>query len=426
MHIIGIDIGTTSICGIVIKANSGEILRCKAVNSNAFIKGCADWEKIQSIEKLISIAMDILDEFICEETAAIGITGQMHGIVYTDKNGNAVSPLYTWQDERGNLPYKDTTYAKYLNSFSGYGNITDFYNRQNNLIPKDAVSYCTIQDYLVMKLCTLKKAVIHSSNAASFGLYDIQSNKFNYDVNADIVNDYCIAGTYKNIPVAVAIGDNQASVFSSLADTKDILLNVGTGSQISVISDKIITGDDIETRPYFENKFLTVGSGLCGGRAYCILKDFYSRIISYVTEISDDKAYEIMDKMLSLKDSTSVNVDTRFAGTRKNPCLLGSITNLSAESFNPSDITLGVINGIINELYEMYKQMNVEKINIVGSGNAIRKNRHFITLAEKKFKTKMKIPCHTEEAAFGASLFGAISSGVFKDANQAQKLIKYM
>ena len=41
----------------------------------------------------------------------------MHGILYADENGAAVSPLYTWQDERGNLEYKDgATYAEYLNS----------------------------------------------------------------------------------------------------------------------------------------------------------------------------------------------------------------------------------------------------------------------------------------------------------------------
>ena len=28
---------------------------------------------------------------------------QMHGIVYVDKEGNCVSPLYTWQDARGSI-----------------------------------------------------------------------------------------------------------------------------------------------------------------------------------------------------------------------------------------------------------------------------------------------------------------------------------
>jgi len=37
----------------------------------------------------------------------------------------------------------------------------------------------------------------------------------------------------------------------------------------------------------------------------------------------------------------------------------------------------------------------------------------------------MKVPKHLEEAAVGSALFGLISCGVFKNAKQAQKIIKY-
>ena len=118
MKAIGIDIGTTSVCGVVIDIKNGCVIESCTRNSDAFLRGCADWEKIQDVEKIISVATEILDGFIADDVASIGVTGQMHGIVYTDGDGKAVSPLYTWQDERGNLPYKNTTYAKYLNSFS--------------------------------------------------------------------------------------------------------------------------------------------------------------------------------------------------------------------------------------------------------------------------------------------------------------------
>ncbi|MBO5909404.1 MAG: hypothetical protein J6Q67_06505, partial [Clostridia bacterium] len=109
MQIIGIDIGTTSICGVVIDAKTGKVLKSKTVNSDAFIKSDKNFEKIQSADKIIKLATEISESFISKETVSIGVTGQMHGIVYTDKDGNAVSPLYTWQDLRGNEPYKNTT-----------------------------------------------------------------------------------------------------------------------------------------------------------------------------------------------------------------------------------------------------------------------------------------------------------------------------
>lgn len=38
----------------------------------------------------------------------------------------------------------------------------------------------------------------------------------------------------------------------------------------------------------------------------------------------------------------------------------------------------------------------------------------------------MKIPAHMEEAAVGAALFAAIACGIFKNAHEAQQLIRYI
>lgn len=425
MKAIGIDIGTTSVCGVLIDVNTGEILKSCTKNSEAFITTENEWEKIQSVEKIMSVATGILDSFCDDDIAVIGVTGQMHGIVYTDKNGEAVSPLYIWQDGRGNLPYRDTTYAKHLNSFSGYGNVTDFYNRENGIRPDNAVSYCTIHDYFVMKLTGLKKPLMHSSDAASFGCFDLTENKFDYDCNVDITADYTIAGTYRGIPVSVAIGDNQASVFSTLADENNILLNVGTGSQVSVVSDTPVVAENIETRPYFDGKYLIVGAALCGGRAYSILKNFYSEVLGYIEDTDDEKVYAVMNKMIQNLDSLTLKVDTRFAGTRSNAELTGGITGITAENFNPPQLTLGVLNGMATELYEMYEKMGVQRHGIIASGNGIRKNAALVKIFEKMFDSKMQIPCHLEEAAFGAALFGLVSAKNLESANDAQKLIKY-
>ena len=424
MKAIGIDIGTTSVCGVVIDVESGRVIDSVTKNSDAFIETPNSWEKIQSVDKIIAIATEILDMLMDDDVVSIGVTGQMHGMVYTNSDGWAISPLYIWQDERGNLPYKDTTYAKHLGSFSGYGTVTDFYNRENGIRPDDAVSFCTIHDYFVMKLCGRKTALMHSTDAASYGCYDLVKNCFNYDVGVDVTADFAIAGSYRDIPVSVAIGDNQASVFSTLADEENILLNVGTGSQVSVISDTIVESDEVETRPYFDGKYLIVGAALCGGRAYSVLKNFYKKVFSYKEALSDNEVYDIMNKMLQ-SETSCVCVDTRFAGTRKNPDLSGSISGIREESFTPEAFTKGVLSGMATELYDMYAQMGVEKSGIVGSGNGIRKNAALVRIFEEKFGGTMKMPAHLEEAAVGAALFSLVAAGKCKTAQNAQKMIKY-
>ncbi len=424
MKAIGIDLGTTGISGILFSVEEKNIIKSITKESDAFIKTENTWEKIQDVDKIIGMAQDILDELICEDVLVIGVTGQMHGIVYFDKKGDSVSPLYIWQDGRGNLPYKDTTYAKHLSSFSGYGCVTDFYNKTNCLVPENAVGFCTIADYFVMKLCANVKPVIHATNLASFGCYDIETKIFSCDYQPLVTDEFKVVGKYKNIPVSVAFGDNQASVLAS-CKKQDILLNVGTGSQVSIITDKIYFADNIETRPYFENNFLTVGSALCGGRAYSLMKDFIREIISQKVSVSDKEVYQIMENLLSIIDKPTVKADTRFAGTRADKNITGSFTFVSSENFKPGEFIYSVLYGMAEELYGMYNSFGVKRKSIVGSGNGIKKNKRLMKIIEELYGVSLKIPNFEEEASFGAMLFGLIAIGKYQSVEEAQTLIKY-
>lgn len=461
MYAIGIDIGTTSICGVVLDTATGKVVKSRTEMSNAFIHTPNPWEKIQDTDKVIALAVEILESFASYPAAVIGLTGQMHGIVYVDGEGRAVSPLYTWQDGRGNLPYEDTTYAGYLGSFAGYGNVTDFYNRVNHIRPEAAVGYCTIMDYLGMVLCGRKIPRIHTTNAASLGCFDLKEKRFHYDVEVEISDGFDLVGTYKGVPVSVAIGDNQASVFSTLADERDLLVNVGTGSQISIISDSIKQGETIETRPYFDGKYLVVGAALCGGRAYSLLKDFYAQFLKAVGAVEGGAAgtdedeeteavsgnckvdvYDVMNRMLADRMASGkevvpdragekkapvsgLRVDTRFAGTRQQSSLCGQISGITVDNFTPANLTYGFLDGMMEELYQMYAQMGEHRRNLVGSGNGIRKNQALVKIAEQKFGGQLRIPAHTEEAAYGAALFGLVACGAFESAAQVQQLIRY-
>ena len=85
MQAIGIDIGTTSICGVVIDTESGKLLKSVTKNSNAFIPTENAWEKIQSVEKIISIADSILEECISDETAVAPVLATLPPIVFMKK-----------------------------------------------------------------------------------------------------------------------------------------------------------------------------------------------------------------------------------------------------------------------------------------------------------------------------------------------------
>ena len=54
----------------------------------------------------------------------------------------------------------------------------------------------------------------------------------------------------------------------------------------------------------------------------------------------------------------------------------GSIANIGVENFHPGAMTLGMIQGILDELHEMYEKMceatGKRATKLVGSGNGIR------------------------------------------------------
>ena len=77
---------------------------------------------------------------------------------------------------------------------------------------------------------------------------------------------------YKDIPVTVAIGDNQASFLGAAgSENNTLLVNMGTGGQISVLTDQYFETEGIEARPFLGGKYLLVGASLCGGKAYALL-----------------------------------------------------------------------------------------------------------------------------------------------------------
>jgi len=450
MKVIGLDIGTTSICASVVDAESGKVLEAVNVVNDSFLASAHKWEKIQNPAAILSKVENLVALLTPKHApiGAIGVTGQMHGIVYLDFNGEAVSPLYTWQDGRGDLLYQeDKTYAQFLSALTGYrlatgyGAVTHFYNLKNDLVSKEAVTFCAIHDYVAMRLARRNQPLMHTSDAASLGLFDLQSAVFDLaaleKVGMDesffpaVTSAFELLGkTDGGIPVAVAIGDNQASVIGSVKDPQtSVLVNVGTGSQISLFYDGYLSENAMETRPLTENNFLLVGASLCGGRAYAVLEGFYRSVIGMIG-LSADRLYPCMDKLSegleTLEDKLLIS--TQFSGTRENPALRGSIQNLGIANFTPQHFVVGVLEGIVDELYQMYTQLktqNNQRTVLVGSGNGIRNSAVMRRMFEQKFGLQIRVPLHKEEAAYGAALSAMTACGFYKNIQQAQQLIAY-
>ena len=454
MRAMGIDLGTTTVSVIVMDVESGEIIKSKTIAHKAFIKGHIPTSRVQDAEKLVGIVQDTVKELSGEYgvPACIGLTGQMHGMLYVNEEGKSVSPLYIWQDGCGNELMEDgRSYAEVLKetggaAATGFGLISHFYLQKNNMIPEDAVKMVTISDYVGMRLCERKDPVIAKDMAASWGCFDLENGDFFRDKLAELgvdisylpelmsehtVMGHVVMGEVFKVPVIVSLGDNQASVLGSVQDLcETLLLTIGPGSQVSVgTAEYHDCSGSIELRPCIGETSLIVGSGLCGGRAYAMLEQFYREITN-----SEDALYDVMEKQArTFKEiqglASAWKIKTTFSGTRSNPNERGSIQEIGVENFHPGAMTLGMIQGMLDELHEMYVQMcektGKKATRLVGSGNGIRRNPLMQELAEEMFGMKMEIPVCQEEAAYGAALHALAAAGIVENMEEAQKKIKY-
>ena len=117
MYTLGIDIGTTSICIVLYDVKNRTIALSRNV-SNRFLAQGSFWQDADEIVSKVSRLLEEMEELPFE---AIGISSQMHGIVYVNGKGEAVSPFYTWKEESGNQPLDEKeTYAGYLSRITGY------------------------------------------------------------------------------------------------------------------------------------------------------------------------------------------------------------------------------------------------------------------------------------------------------------------
>lgn len=450
MFFIGIDIGTTSICAVLYDSVHDKVVK-ELHGENHFLPGEGFMQDPEEIMGTSRRLLEGLLEDICPEReespdrekskeyresvgpqiGGIGISAQMHGILYVDREGKAVSPFYTWKNEWGNESYRDgKTYAECLseqtgmNLYSGYGSVTHFYMQKKGLIPKAAVAFVNIGDYFAMELTGSRKFLADVTIAASFGGFDLKKRRFALSVmeaaGVDVsyypeVAEEKEAGLFQGIPVFCAVGDNQTSFMGAIKDKKrSVSVNVGTGSQVSVFSEELYETGQGEVRPFPGGGWLYVGASVNGGKVYERLAAFFEEILdSFGACVEQRAVYEIMEHLGRNKKETDLLVRPSLYGARENvreetASAASGIFGLKENNFHASDLVRGFVTGMADELYELYlgfpEELRRGKTGITASGNGIRKNLLLKEEIEKLYKLPVSFTDREEEAATGAAI----------------------
>lgn len=440
---VGIDLGTTTISAAALDLETGELLETKTIPNAAALPSPTGIEREQDTDKICAAAERLLDG-IAERyrVSCIGLTGQMHGIVYLGADGKTLSPLYTWQDGRAGVgspsPCERIAALTGYGTAPGYGLATHYANHLTGSVPAGAKKLATVMDCFGVQLTGRKAPLIHAQNAASLGLFDTGAMRFDTDaatklgldpsILPDVTTRAEFIGEYRDVPVCAAIGDNQAAFLGAVRDPEtSALANFGTGSQISLAvcpGAEVITSRSLELRPFLEDRMLASGSALYGGAAYALLERFF-RAYAEEAGFEGGEQYEILNRLaLAAEDGPVLSVRTTFGGTRDDPELKGLIADVTAENFTPGALAVGVLAGMAEELYGLYERIPHDGVKtLVLSGNAARKNPALQKIVKRVFGLDVLIPICREEAALGSALFAADAAGF--DGKTARRCLAY-
>ena len=470
--VIGIDLGTTKITCVAIDASSGNTLAINATQNSANITefrarsgGRSEWDakliSRMALNCLSSVAIG-LGERVADVTG-IGITGQQHGTVIVDATtGEPVSPLINWQDRRAleQMPDGTTTWLEAVRSaigpeawkrtgcwlHPGFMAVTLFEMKRRRTLPDNARALF-IMDYFG-SILTGQPPVTEPSCAGSSGVFDIRSRQWNDDAIKALdlprslfpeireANESigCLTsewtgttGLPAGTPVFAPIGDHQASFLGSIANRKNsVLVNVGTGAQVAVYTDKPDFELPIELRPFPCGGNLLSNVGLAGGWSYQILEEFFLDVGRqlYSTDPTEEMYHLMSDAAATVEaGADGLRCEPTFSGTRLDPTVRGSITGLSARNFTSGHLARAVLEGMGRSLYGGFEAIGriakCSPTTLVAAGNGLRKNRLLAEIVSKEFGLPVTLTQHQEEAAFGAAIVASVGTGIFSSIDEA-------
>jgi sedoheptulokinase len=444
-NILALDIGTTTIIGLLYDTKTNKIIGIKEIYHNGFVKNADLLKSEINPSVLCKELFNVLNSFNKYSIDGISLTGQMHGFIALDKYYKPVTNFITWMDKRA--LHQNSTGKTYLeeflqllnfkpkNSMIGYMASNLYAMKQSGSLPREAQHFVTIHDFVSNELCG--RALIDPSFAESTGFFDSYNVKWNNelinkcgfspDQFSEIQDTSTFIGNHKDIPVFVGLGDNQASVLGSIEKIDEMLLiNIGTGGQVSLVLKKGENiSPEIETRMFVEEMRLAIGAALCSGKSYEIIMRFIKDIgsIYFNTFLNDKDVYSLMEKNNNI--NTSMLCEPTFLGTREDPNRTGKFYNINLNNFTISDFLGALSNGIIEELYNLYKKINVERKSIIASGGLVKKSLKIQKVIQKIFSKELLLTGCDQEAAMGAVISAAKGLKIINSFEDIRKFIKY-
>lgn len=441
-YVIGIDIGTSGLKSIIVNGD-GEVVKKDLVKYETFHDktGYSEMDPEKWYEATVESLKRLLSSEYGKNIKGISFSGQMHGLVLIDKDGEVIRPAILWNDTRTSQECKeiledigldrllDQVQNTVLEGFTLSKLMWIKKNEPDNY--KKIHKFMLPKDYVIYRLTG--NVFSEPSDAAGTVMFDVKKGEWSIPLlnQLDIDETICPEvipshgksgllnkdswGTNRDIPIYQGGADNACGALGAgITDASKQLVSIGTSGVVLSSEEEDDYSNDGSVH-YFNHCVVgqnyVMGVTLSAGYSLEWLKKL----------LGDDMEFHefIKDAENSPLGANGLLYTPFLLGERtphNDASIRGSFIGLDANT-NIADMKRAVIEGITFSLNESIQIMrengkNIERIVSIGGG---ANNSQWLQIQADVFDAKIITRTEEQGPAYGAAMIAAMGEEWFDD-----------
>jgi xylulokinase len=452
--VIGLDLGTGGVRAIAVDLQ-GQII-AQATRSYPLLTPQPGWTEQNPsdwVEASVNALSDVTQQLDGHRAIALGLSGQMHGMVPLDAEGGVIRPAILWNDQRTGKAIAEIEVAiprQELIQRTGNPAITGFqlpklvwlrseepqaYARLRQiLLPKDYLAYVLTGE-----------SVTEPSDASGVGCLNLADRQWDTDIlNAlnispalfpTVVESTAIAGRLKSeiaarvglpagLPIVAGGGDNAAAAIGLGISSSHInrgSLSIGTSGVIFAPCDRPIPDPEgrVHLFCHVDGGYHLLGVTLAAGGSLRWYRDTFAPHIPYT---------DLMEMATrSLPGARGILFLPHLSGERSphlDPDTRGAWVNLSL-AHTQADLIRAVLEGVAFSLRAALEVISeITPVHqLLATGGGARSSIWLRILADV-LQTELIAPKAEEGAAYGAAILAMVGVGAYPNLETALKMLQ--
>lgn len=449
MNYIGIDLGTSSVKGLLM-SDSLEVL-CTYSEDYPNDVDSRGWSE-QNPDDWYDKSKLVISKLIKASNGKIGaisFSGQMHGMVTLDQNDDVIRPAILWNDQRTALECEylnNTLGTKFLIDNTGNIALTGYtapkllWMRTNQPELYSKIDKVMLpKDYLAYKLSGV--FATDYSDASGTLYFDVENKEWSkpmlevLGLTTDNVPKLCasneVIGKLKpelteafeldyNIDIVIGGGDQAVgSIGTGTVDDGDINISLGTSGVVFAATDKYIRDEQGMLHTFCDatGKYHKMGVALCSGGS----------VNWWTSKIIHNSSYQEMEaKMQEVKPEEKLYFLPYLIGERSpinDSRIRGSFMGLSLHHTD-AHMSRSIIEGVAFSIRHMYQEMGTcgaASFKITGGGS---NNKLWVQIISDVLAKPIDLINTSEGPAFGAAILACSGNTNIEVATLSKRAVK--